>query len=138
MRIERLGPGDDASVLAAGDLFDHRPLPSATSDFLLRTDHYMFVAYDDTDAPVGFITGVVLVHPDKGREMFLYELGVAASHRRRGYARALIAALVETARAAGCYGMFVLTEDDNAAARAAYGASDARDEGPQRMYGWDL
>jgi ribosomal protein S18 acetylase RimI-like enzyme len=138
MRIERLGPGDDANVLAAGDLFDRRPLPSATSDFLQRPDHYLLVAYDDTDAPVGFITGVVLLHPDKGREMFLYELGVATSHRRRGFARALIAALVEAARAAGCYGMFVLTEDDNAAARATYAACHARDEGSQRMYGWDL
>jgi hypothetical protein len=34
--------------------------------------------------------------------------------------------------------MFVLTEDDNAAARATYAACHARDEGSQRMYGWDL
>jgi ribosomal protein S18 acetylase RimI-like enzyme len=48
-------------------------------------------------------------------EMFLYELGVHESHRGRGVGRALVAALADIAKAHRCYGMWVLTDDDNPA-----------------------
>ncbi|HZE00492.1 MAG TPA: GNAT family N-acetyltransferase, partial [Pseudonocardiaceae bacterium] len=51
--------------------------------------------------------------PDKGTEMFLYELGVDDRFRRRGIGKALVAALAELARESGCYGMWVLTDSDN-------------------------
>ncbi|HEY8766609.1 MAG TPA: hypothetical protein VIP09_05015 [Dehalococcoidia bacterium] len=70
LRLERLGPGDDARVLDAGSLFDKPADSAATADFLARADHYLFVAYEG-DVPAGFASGVLLVHPDKGREMFL-------------------------------------------------------------------
>jgi len=60
------------------------------------------------------------VHPDKGREMFLYELGTHEEHRREGVARSLVNALGAVARAQGCYGMWVGTESDNEAALATY------------------
>ena len=138
MHIERLVGGDDERVAAAGALFDHAPTTEATGDFLRRDDHYLFVAYDEAGAPGGFITGVLMVHPDKGREMFLYELAVAESHRRRGYAKALIRALEDAARAADCYGMFVLTGLDNDAALAAYASAGARDDGRHQMLAWDF
>ena len=83
MRIKRLGRGDDSRVSEAGSLFDNPADPAATADFLARPDHYLFVAYEG-EAPAGFVSGVLLVHPDKGREMFLYELAVAEAFRRRG------------------------------------------------------
>lgn len=136
MRIERLGPGDDARVAEAGTLFDNPADPAATADFLARPDHYLFVAYEG-DAPAGFVSGVMLVHPDKGREMFLYELAVDEVYRRRGYARALVERLAEAAQEAGCYGMWVLTDDGNAAALAAYeSAGGKRDEASARMISW--
>ena len=136
MEIVRLGPGDADTVLAAGDLFDERPTPDATARFLAEPGHHLLFAYEG-DVPVGFITGVETVHPDKGSEMFLYELGVAESHRRRGVGRALIDRLGTIARAAGCYGMWVATEEANVAALATYGAAGAkRDDEPAVILTW--
>jgi ribosomal protein S18 acetylase RimI-like enzyme len=136
MRIERLGLGDDARVSEAGSLFDNPADPAATADFLARADHYLFVAYDD-DAPAGFVTGVLLVHPDKGREMFLYELAVDEAYRRRGYGRALIERLAAAAQETGCYGMWVLTDDDNTAAVATYESAGGRRTSSSRMLEWE-
>jgi ribosomal protein S18 acetylase RimI-like enzyme len=60
--------------------------------------------------------------------MFLCELAVDEEFRRRGIGRALAAALAGLARQRGCYGMFVLTDDDNPAAQATYLAAGAARE----------
>ena len=39
---------------------------------------------------MGFVSGVEVTHPDKGTEMFLYELAVDEPFRRRGIGRALV------------------------------------------------
>ena len=74
---------------------------------------------------------------DKGAEMFLYELGVTESHRRRGIGRALVDALAALARERGCYGMWVATDEDNIAALATYRRSGAiRDDGDAVILTW--
>ena len=118
MEIRALSSGDDAAVEAAEHLFDREVDAAATARFLADPGHHLLVAYDDDERPVGFVSGVEMTHPDKGTEMFLYELGVDEPARRRGFGRALAAALASLARDRGCYGMFVFTDDDNAAARA--------------------
>jgi ribosomal-protein-alanine N-acetyltransferase len=70
--------------------------------------------------------------------MFLYELGVEEPHRRRGIARGLVEALIGVARERGCYGMWVLTDRDNAAAIATYRAAGGADDGDSVMLTWDL
>jgi ribosomal protein S18 acetylase RimI-like enzyme len=137
MRIERLGPGDDAKVARAGALFDGPALAEATRRFLAQPGHHLLVAYVG-DAPAGFVTGVELTHPDKGTEMFLYELGVAEEHRRRGIGKALVGELARLAREAGCYGMWVLTEDDNQAALATYQAAGGTRESESVMVTWEF
>jgi ribosomal protein S18 acetylase RimI-like enzyme len=137
MRIERLGTGDDAKVAQASALFDGPARADATRRFLAGRGHHLLIAYVG-DAPVGFVTGVELTHPDKGTEMFLYELGVAEAHRRRGIGKALVAALVRLAREAGCYGMWVLTDQDNHAALATYQAAGAAREPHTVMLGWEF
>ena len=77
-----------------------------------------------------------MTHPDKGTEMFLYELAVDEAWRRRGIGTGLVEALAETARAAGCYGMWVVTDEDNAAARATYEGRGARPESGQVVEVW--
>ena len=57
-----------------------------------------------------------MTHPDKGTEMFLYELAVDEPWRRQGIGAALVTALGDVAQQRGCYGMWVLTEDSNRAA----------------------
>lgn len=119
MRIVALGPGDQARVHQASHLFDGPARDDATTRFLDDPSHHLLVAYE-RDAPAGFVSGVEITHPDKGTEMFLYELGVDRRFRGRGIGRSLVTALAELARDRGCYGMFVLTDHDNRAALATY------------------
>jgi ribosomal protein S18 acetylase RimI-like enzyme len=133
--IRRLGPEDAAVVLRMGPLFDYEPLPDATQRFLADPLHHLLVAFDG-DRPAGFVSGVEMTHPDKGTEMFLYELAVLETHRQRGIGRALVEALGALARDRGCYGMWVLTDEDNTAARRTYAATSGQDAGPTVMYDW--
>ena len=117
--VRRLTAGDRDVVLEAGHLFDGPPTPEATDTFLASPGHHLLMAFAGS-RPVGFVSGVTITHPDKGTEMLLYELGVDEAWRRRGAGRQLVAALAELAREHGCRGMWVLTEEDNAAALATY------------------
>jgi len=138
--VRRLAPGDDALVLAAPGLFDNPPRADATATFLARDGHHLLMAFDD-EAPagapaVGFVSGVETTHPDKGTEMFLYELSVDEAARNRGVGRALVSALAELARENGCYGMWVLTDDDNPAAVRAYEAAGGQQQPLTRLIAW--
>lgn len=135
MRISELGPGDDGVVLAAAALFDSPPSPEWTKRFLEAEGHHLLMAFVD-DAPVGFVSGVETTHPDKGTEMFLYELSVAPEQRRRGTGRSLVVALEALARDLGCYGMWVATGPDNEAAIATYGSAGAAEPEEAVVLGW--
>jgi ribosomal protein S18 acetylase RimI-like enzyme len=135
MQIVRLGPGDEPVVLAAPDLFDAPPTHEWTARFLAAAGHHLLVALED-EAAVGFVSGVETTHPDKGTEMFLYELSVTPERRNRGVGRALVGALAELARERGCYGMWVGTESDNAAALATYRAAGAQAPEPSVTLTW--
>jgi len=119
VRLARLQAGDEQVVLDAGVLFDEPPTPEWTTRFLAAEGHHLLMAFVG-DTAVGFVTGVETVHPDKGTEMFLYELGTHEDHRRKGVARSLVDALSAIAREHGCHGMWVVTESDNDAALATY------------------
>jgi len=136
--IRATGPGDDAEVLAASHLFDGPAKADATARFLAAPGHHLLLAYDgdDPDRPVGMVTGVETTHPDKGTEMFLYELAVEDAAQGRGIGRALVAALADLARDRGCYGMWVLTDDDNPAAVKAYTAAGGALEPLTRLIAW--
>ena len=123
--------------MALSHLFDGEAQLDATRSFLADRRHRLFVAYDD-GAAIGFVTGVETTHPDKGTEMFLYELGVDESARNRGIGTALVRALADAARASGCFGMWVLTEPDNEAARRTYGSAGGADRGESIMLDWRL
>ena len=135
MRIERAASAD--AVAAVQPLFDHELRPEAVKRFLADPTHHLLVAYNgESETAVGFVSGVEMTHPDKGTEMFLYELAVHEQHRNRGVGRALVRALADLAREHGCYGMWVLTDDDNAAALAAYRAAGGGDPEPNVMLTW--
>ena len=132
----RLGPGDEEAVHAARSLFDHPPEAEATRRFLAEPTHHLLVAYDGADTPLGFVSGVELTHPDKGTEMFLYELGVDESARRRGVGRTLVQALAALAREQGCYDMWVLADADNEAAQATYTGAGGREASRPVLLEW--
>lgn len=125
MRIVRLAPGDEELLSAGGSLFDRPPREPFLATFLAAPGHHLLVALREDGQPIGFTTGVETTHPDKGTEMFLYELAVDPEHRRRGVGGSLVTALASLARARGCYGMWVATEPDNVAALATYRAAGA-------------
>ncbi|MBO1334125.1 GNAT family N-acetyltransferase [Streptomyces sp. VRA16 Mangrove soil] len=127
-----------AQLLAASPLFDAPAREGWAADFLAAPGHHLYLAYAQGGAgePVGFISGVETVHPDKGREMFLYELAVAEPYRRRGIARALIRTLADVAAGLGCYDMWVGVDTDNDAALAAYRSAGGTDEGPCQVITW--
>ena len=133
--IKRLQPGDDARVAEAGHLFDDPPRPDAIRRFLAEPTHHLFVAYAD-GKPVGFVSGVEMIHPDKGTEMFLYELAVDDNHRQRGIGTALVNVLRDLATANGCYDMWVLTDDDNEPALKTYKKSGTSESSSPVMLTW--
>ena len=136
-KIRALGPGDDAAVVAAQHLFDGPARADATARFLAEPGSHLLVSYVEGE-PAGFVSGVEVTHPDKGTEMFLYELAVDEAHRRRGYARALVQALGALAGERGCIGMFVFVDDDNEAGRAAYRSAGGTEASRPFMVDWSF
>ncbi|MCX5378287.1 GNAT family N-acetyltransferase [Streptomyces sp. NBC_00091] len=126
-----------AELAAAEGLFDGPARQEWSERFLARTGHLMLIAYVD-GVPAGMVSGVEMTHPDKGTEMCLYELSVDEGYRRRGIGRALTRALVDEAKARGCYGMWVGVDTDNEEALATYDSAGAEDEGLFSMRGWNL
>jgi len=113
VRIERV---IDAAAIADGaELFDEPPTVAAVEKFLRET-----------------------THPDKGTEMFVYELGVAPFARKRGIATELVRALAALAQSRSCYGMWVAVDVDNAAALATYRRAGAHDEAACVVQSWDF
>jgi ribosomal protein S18 acetylase RimI-like enzyme len=117
--IRRLNREDLDAVNALEPLFDHAVQPRAAEELLREEGHHLLMAYDQAQ-PVGFVSGVELTHPDKGTEMFLYELTVDEGFRRRGIGRLLVEELMALAQRRGCYGMWVLADPDNVAAVRTY------------------
>lgn len=137
VEIRLLGEGDEP-LLASADVFDHAPRSTAVSEFLADPRHHVAVALDEGRV-VGFASGVHYVHPDKDPELWIAEVGVAESHRRRGIARALVAKLLEHGRALGCAEAWVLTNQDNEPARALYlGLQPQGRDDDVVMYTWRL
>jgi ribosomal-protein-alanine N-acetyltransferase len=136
LEIRRVGIADVAQVVAAQHLFDGPARSDATRRFLELPDHHLLLAFDN-EQPVGFVSGVEITHPDKGTEMFLYELAVDEAFRRRGIGRTLVAALAELAVQHGCYGMWVGVDSaENMAAVATYRAAGAQPPEPMLLFNW--
>ena len=137
IEIKRLKSGDDGLVAEASHLFDQLPRPDAIRRFFAEPTHHLFIAYSDRE-PVGFVSGVEMTHPDKGTEMFLYELAVSEDHRKRGIGTALVTALRELAQENGCYDMWVLTDDANEPALKTYRKSGSSESSAHVMLMWRL
>jgi ribosomal protein S18 acetylase RimI-like enzyme len=135
--IRLLDTTDTDLVLGASHLFDGPAIRTAIERFLAEPGHHLFIAYED-ELPVGFISGVEVTHPDKGTEMFLYELAVDEPYRRRGIASALVERLKSLAVERSCYGMWVLTGEDNEAALATYAHVEGTPEPGQVVIVWDF
>lgn len=117
----RLLRGDDAEALnrVAQDVFDDPVNQAWAREFLEDPRHHLVVAIDGGTV-IGFASAVHYVHPDKPAELWINEVGVAPSHHRRGIGRQIIDRLLTHGRSLGCTQAWVLTEEDNEAARGLY------------------
>ena len=119
VRVRRAVIGDEGEIARFEDAFDDRVLPDETRRFLEDERHHLLLGYVD-DRPAGFLSAVEVFHPDKRGELFLNEVGVMEGARRRGVARALVDELKRIGHERGCASMWVLTDEDNAAAMRLY------------------
>jgi aminoglycoside 6'-N-acetyltransferase I len=103
----------------ADDVFDGPIAARWAAAFLDDARHHLLVALDD-GAVVGMVSAVDYVHPDKAPQLWINEIGVAATHRRRGIGRALLHAALAHGRALGCTEAWLGTEADNLPARRLY------------------
>lgn len=137
--LRTLGPGDHAVLRdVAPEVFDEAVDARLTAEFLADPRHHLVVALDGTTV-VGFASGLHYVHPDKPAQMFVNEVGVAPTHRRRGIGRLVLRALLDYARTTGCAEAWLGTDVSNDAARALYrAAGGAEAPEPFVMYSWNL
>jgi aminoglycoside 6'-N-acetyltransferase I len=120
VEIKVLQRGDDSILMnSAKDVFDNPIDPELTREFLADPRHHIAVAIDD-GLVVGFASGVHYVHPDKPPELWINEVGLAPTYRRRGLGKALLRALFAVGRAHRCTVAWVLTDRSNVAAMALY------------------
>ncbi|MGB6387804.1 MAG: GNAT family N-acetyltransferase [Terriglobales bacterium] len=123
IEIKVLQSGDDNILMnVATDLFDKPIDAELTREFLDDSRHHIAVAIDD-GLVVGFASGVHYIHPDKPPELWVNEVAVAPTHRRRGLGKAVLAALFEVGQAHDCTAAWVLTDRGNAAAMALYSST---------------
>ena len=134
--IIRLGPETKHHLdNVAEDVFDHPVRSDYVAAVLASPDHVMMLALAQGQV-VGMGSAVFYYHPDKPRNMWINEVGTAEAWRRRGVATKIMQALLRAADEAGCQGVWLATEHDNAPARALYRHMDARESDGVVVYDW--
>jgi ribosomal protein S18 acetylase RimI-like enzyme len=120
VEIRRLTP-DDAAVLdrVADEVFDEPVDPKRLATYLAEPNHLMLVAVAG-DAVVGQCAAVIHRHPDKPTELYIDEVGVAPSFKRRGIARRMLDEMFALGKSFGCEEAWVGTEHGNHPARGLY------------------
>ena len=118
--IRNLGP-EDAHILdrVAEGVFDNPVEPSWAYAFLVTRVNDIVVALQAGQV-IGFVSGTVLMHPDKPNGFFINEVSTAEGFRRQGIATRLMRRIIELARDRGCHEVWLATEGDNTPARSLY------------------
>lgn len=89
------------------------------TDYLKSPGTLVFVATAG-DEIAGWCWGSQLARPDGTSMLYLHQLEVSASHRRRGIGRDLVSAFMRAGREAGATKMFLTTGAHNGPARSLY------------------
>lgn len=134
IEIKVLQRGDESVLMnVAAEVFDNPVDAELTREFLEDARHHIAVVLDD-GLVVGFASGVHYIHPDKPAELWINEVALAPTYRRRGLGKAVLRALLNVGRAQNCRVAWVLTDRNNVAAMALYssigGTEGADDVGP--------
>lgn len=115
---------DEAHLLdkVADGVFDHPVQADLLAEYLSVPSNILVVARDG-DLVVGMATGLVYVHPDKPRQLFINEVGVDDAYQGRGIGKQLVKAMLDEGRRRGGVEAWVATEWENEPARALYAST---------------
>jgi aminoglycoside 3-N-acetyltransferase I len=141
-KIRQLGRGDaalmDAVLSFFGEAFgdpvsytSKRPGAKYLRKLLGGDSFIALAAFDDAGKVLGALCAYELHKFEQERsEIYIYDLAVAASHRRQGIASALIRSLQDIAAARGAWVIFVQadTQPEDEAAIALYTKLGARED----------
>ncbi len=138
-RILALGPGDVARMEAMlamfgeafgeTDTYGGAPPSEAYLGKLLGSEQFIALAAVNGAAVVGGLAAYELTKFERERsEIYLYDLAVAAAHRRKGIATALIGQLRTIAAKRGAYVIFVQADPVDAPAVALYSKLGIRED----------
>ena len=138
-QIRRLSADDEPQMNALlsvlGEAFDdaqtygaHRPRPAYLRQ-LLASDYFMALAAFEGSQVVGGLAAYELKKFEQERsEIYIYDLAVAATHRRRGVATALSRELQRLGSERGAYVLFVQADLPDAPAIALYSKLGVRED----------
>ena len=106
--------------------------------FLKDPSHIMMLAIED-EMVVGIASGVVIRHPDKLRELWINEVGVADRARGKGLAQRLVQGLFDWAVGRDIRTVWLLMDADNKVAARSYAKVEpAGRSAPAMMLEWSL
>jgi len=111
----------------AADLFDGKVKSDLLTAFLAEPTHWLVVAVLDGQV-IGKATAMVHHRPDKQDELYLDEIDVIPSLRRKGIAKLILVKVLEMADDWGCEECWLGTEKDNIPARKLYESNGAEPE----------
>ena len=103
-------------------------------ELLAQPTYILIVAIDDSGEIMGRIYGHVL-HRFEQTDLLLYEVDVADNHQRKGVGKAMVEFVRALCAERGYGEMWVLTEENNAAARMLYSkCGGILEDSPTMMY----
>lgn len=137
--IARLGAEDVAGARALNamfgaafeepDQYDAHPPSDAWLRARLADPNMISLVARADDAVVGGLTAYILSKLEQERrEIYIYDLAVADSHRRRGVASALIGALQDMAASLGAWVIYVQADHGDDPAIALYTKLGTRED----------
>ena len=123
-KILLLEPGDEGLLERVAEGVFDRPIRAEWLERLLADPRQHLVVAVEEDTTIGMASAIHYLHPDKPPELWINEIGVAVTHRRKGLGRRLIEALLRRGTELGCASAWVITDRDNPAAEALYRSLD--------------
>ena len=126
IEIRRIGRADAALLdRVAEDVFDEDIEPGLLAAYLADDRHMMILALSD-GVVVGQTRGILHLHPDQPRELYIDNMGVTPARQREGIAGRMLDDLLAWGREKGCAYAWLGTELDNVAARGLYESRGAK------------
>lgn len=134
--VRRLGNGDEATLVGIVLRHKLRSIDCEYASRLLRNPLNFLLVAELAQHPVGFAWGYLLQRLDRNNhQLFVYEVDVLPSARRRGAGTALMRFVSAYTKEHNLTEAFVFTEPDNLAANNLYQKTGAiRTQGLSTMF----